>query len=365
MKKLKTAFIVLNKEGVGKFLKIIFNKVRQFFFLKGYRQYNLEFTPLSFYSIKNFLVEQNLTSNDLVFVPQIYKSKLKSKFKKKWGGEAKIICTLDNLQEINLLNYSRLIWATERVDYGANIVRQFYKNKKEVKVLRNTGPARVWMHDEIKEKVLQKESALQIEERIQNFSHGIGADYGDILQCIDNTITIDGDIVEIGCYWGSSSCVITSYLKEKNIKKRFVIYDTFEGFNYEEAQFSLDDNWAGSHITDGHFQVEKRIRKRSENSNIKIDIIKRNIIENDALKEVNKICFAIIDVDLYEAVYSALQHVHEKLSINGIIIVEDAGHTPMLLGAKLALEDFLNNIGPKIYLKIQMESGIYLLFKKK
>ena len=359
MKKLKTALIVLTKEGINKFLILILNKLYHKIFLKGYKQYDLEFTPLSLYLVKNFLNKQNITENDLIFVPQIYKKKLKKKFK------GKIVCTLDNLLKINLPEYTRLIWATERVDGGANIVRLFYKNKKEVKVLRNTGPARVWMHDEIKELVLQKESVLQIKERIQNFSHGIGSDYGDILQFIDNTINIDGDIVEIGCYMGSGSCVITSYLKEKNIKKRFVIYDTFGGFNYEEAKTSQDNNWAGSHVTDGRLEVEKRIRKRIKNSNIKIEVIKKNIIEKDSLKEINKICFAIIDVDLYEAVYSALHHVHKKLSINGIIAVEDAGHTPMLLGAKLALEDFLNDLELETYLKIQMESGLYLLFRKK
>jgi hypothetical protein len=362
VKKFKTALIVINREGIGKFLKIAFNKVKHFLFLirgGGYKQYNLEFTPIDLYSIKKFLVKQNIKKDDLIFVPQIYKKKLNNKFK------GKIICTLDNFYEINFLDYTRLIWATERVDFGANIVRLFYKKKKEVKVLANTGPARVWMHDEIKEKVLQKESCLQIEERIQNFSHGIGSDYGDILQCIDNTTNISGDIVEIGCYMGSGSCVIASYLNEKKIKKRLVIYDTFEGFNYEEAKFSLDENWTGSHVTDGYFEVEKRIRKRIKNTNIKIDVIKRNIIENNALKEINEICFAIIDVDLYEAVYAALHHVHKKLSINGIIVVEDAGHTPMLLGAKLALEEFLNDLESETYLKIQMESGIYILFKKK
>ncbi len=74
---------------------------------------------------------------------------------------------------------------------------------------------------------------------------------------------------------------------------------------------------------------------------------------------------AIIDVDLYEAVYAALHHVHKKLSINGIILVEDAGHTPMLIFAKLALEDFLNDLEAETYLRFQMESGIYLLIKKK
>lgn len=69
-------------------------------------------------------------------------------------------------------------------------------------------------------------------------------------------------------------------------------------------------------------------------------------------------------MDLHEAVYAALFHVHEKLSVNGIIVVEDAGHTPRLLGAKLALEQFLEKVGFDTYVHLQMESGQYVLIRK-
>ena len=52
---------------------------------------------------------------------------------------------------------------------------------------------------------------------------------------------------------------------------------------------------------------------------------------------------------------------HHKLCTNGIIVVEDAGHTPMLIGAKIALEEFLELVGNDSYHSIQMESGQYVL----
>ena len=56
---------------------------------------------------------------------------------------------------------------------------------------------------------------------------------------------------------------------------------------------------------------------------------------------------------------------HKKLVANGIIVVEDAGHTPWLIGAIVALRQFINEVGDNCYTCIQMESGQYVLLKNK
>ena len=144
----------------------------------------------------------------------------------------------------------------------------------------------------------------------------------------------------------------------------FFVYDCFDGFTYEEAKNSPDNIWFDTHKTDGKENVEARVKSRLSERKNNFQVFQRNIIDDDALKEINKISFANIDVDLYEAVYAALVHVHEKLCVNGIIVVEDAGHTPMLLGSKIALEEFLELVGHNCYHTIQMESGQYVLIKR-
>ena len=42
------------------------------------------------------------------------------------------------------------------------------------------------MHDEVKENVLLEEFDTQTNEGIEKFGHGIGADFGNLLQFIDN-----------------------------------------------------------------------------------------------------------------------------------------------------------------------------------
>ena len=74
---------------------------------------------------------------------------------------------------------------------------------------------------------------------------------------------------------------------------------TVDGFNYEEAKKSIDNSWKGTHRTDGRDEVYKRLKSRLKEKIDNFKVIQRNIIEDDALREVEKISFANIDVDLY------------------------------------------------------------------
>lgn len=49
---------------------------------------------------------------------------------------------------------------------------------------------------------------------------------------------------------------------------------------------------------------------------------------------------------------------------NGILIVEDAGQAPALIGARVALSQFMNTPAGKDFRPVYMESGQTLLIKK-
>lgn len=69
-----------------------------------------------------------------------------------------------------------------------------------------------------------------------------------------------------------------------------------------------------------------------------------------------------IDVDMYEAVYEALIKVENKLVKNGIIVCEDYGHLPSLIGANAAVDVFLNKTKTKFF-KLYLNSGQLILIK--
>ena len=359
MIKLLNAYRSMRYDGLGNFLIKLFGKLRRDkFAIFGYKQYQLEFSPVKKTEVMEFLNGLRLSINDLVVVPDLYKEFIKGRF------DGYVISTMDLPLPVDPVSFDRLIWASERVDVAARIARSFYFAGKPVVVLKKTGPARVWMHDQFKEQILREEFSQQTKEGIEKFGHGIGADFGNLMQVIDNCTNVEGDFVEIGCFMGSSTCVLARYIDLLRINKKLFVYDFFDGFTYEQAGNSIDSTWVGTHTTDGEQAVRQRVEKRFKHHGDQLQIIRRNVIEQNAIHEVEKIAFANIDVDIYEAVYASLWQVHAKLSKNGIMVVEDAGHTPWLLGAKVALEEFLADVGSEAYTKIQMESGQYLLIRR-
>lgn len=87
------------------------------------------------------------------------------------------------------------------------------------------------------------------------------------------------------------------------------------------------------------------------------------LIVNELPVKIQQIVIANVDVDLYEAVKAALFKVCHKIVRGGIIIVEDPGHTPLLIGARLALKEFMQSESGRQFMPIYMESGQTFLIK--
>jgi hypothetical protein len=80
---------------------------------------------------------------------------------------------------------------------------------------------------------------------------------------------------------------------------------------------------------------------------------------------IERIAVANIDVDMYEAVRSALIKTAPRIASGGILIVEDPGHTPALIGSRLALEEFMATPIAAAFTPVYMESGQTLLIRNR
>jgi len=126
--------------------------------------------------------------------------------------------------------------------------------------------------------------------------------------------------------------------------------------SFVDAADSTDGRWLGTHTETSVDRVKHFLREFTE-----VKIVKSNIIIDELPKAIKKIAVCNIDVDMYESVLSSLIKVASYISVGGIIICEDAGHTPQLAGARLALSDFLQN--QSSFVPIYMASGQYFLIR--
>ena len=185
---------------------------------------------------------------------------------------------------------------------------------------------------------------------------GSPQDFVNLTQALYRTRRLSGSVVEVGCFRGSSGSVMLDYAANKNLPpKRFWFFDVFQGFDYQEALTSSDVIWANSHGTEGDAIVRQRLEQKAGANQVTVK--KLNLITDPLPDDLGPIAVANIDVDLYEAVLAGLNRIAPLMQIGGIMICEDAGHTPALVGAALALEQFLDSDLGAGFTPVHMTSG--------
>jgi hypothetical protein len=200
-------------------------------------------------------------------------------------------------------------------------------------------------------RVLREDAALGLEKHDT-------ADFENILQALEVTRHLPGDYVEIGVYKGTSAHAALHYMAEAGIQRRVYLLDVYEGFTYSEAGQSADAVWQGTHQD---VQMD-RVAKLLSGFRVPHELVKSNVITDDLPAEIEQIAVCNVDVDLYEAVAAALRRVAPYIPVGGIIIAEDQGHTPLLLGGYMAVVEFLESEAGLRFVPVHLSSGqMYLI----
>ena len=206
-------------------------------------------------------------------------------------------------------------------------------------------------------------------------SHKSPEQWVNIIQAIEITKEIPGEYVEIGVFRGTSAKIAYDYHNAIGLQRTLTLMDTFKGFFYEAAAESPDIAWNRTHLVNTDQELMLTRMKAYLNKNTpqptpaNYELVVHNICDDDDEKSPlhgKLIAVCNIDVDMYEAVLAALRKVAPLMAPGGIIIVQDPGKTPYLIGARAALDEFLDEDSNKtkftsIYLS---SSGQTYLIKK-
>ena len=156
-----------------------------------------------------------------------------------------------------------------------------------------------------------------------------------------------------------------SYVRERQAERGFpeqwfYYFDVFSGFDYPEAAASSDVFWSGTHVTEGLLGVRERLQAYGAGvRGMNIHVERFNVITDPIPPGVRDagVRLANIDVDLYEATFSGLTRLAPLIVPGGIMICEDSGHTPLLIGALKAVEEFMATEAGSHFCRIDMPSG--------
>ncbi|MEI7632388.1 MAG: TylF/MycF/NovP-related O-methyltransferase [bacterium] len=133
---------------------------------------------------------------------------------------------------------------------------------------------------------------------------------------------VQGDLVELGCYEGTSALFFTRLLNDLKSDKKLWLYDSFEGLPEKTSE---DDSAAGVAFKGGELKASKaRLAKNFVKAGLKIPEIKRAwFYELDPSDLPDQVCFAFLDGDFYESIVDSLKLVVPLIAKGGVILVDD------------------------------------------
>lgn len=259
-----------------------------------------------------------------------------------------------------------VIYACTQDDLGLPFVGRLHANGRRYFPIWNALPGGYSFTNSIARRALETEFLHQKQHGFAKWDFGY-RDFENLIQVIETTRNLSGCYLEVGCFQGSSAGVVLRYLAEANRPMETFFLDVFDGFAYPESERSPDAVWHGTHVTDGVETVRARLQAYGAGRpELRIAVEKLNIITDPLPARVTElgIAAANLDVDLHEAVYAGLHKIAPHILQGGILVVEDPGHTPLLIGAKLALERFLGEGASDHFTPIAMESGQVFLVRR-
>ncbi len=160
-----------------------------------------------------------------------------------------------------------------------------------------------------------------------------------ILTELEKTIdtNVPGDVVEFGCYTGTTSLFIQRLLISKKSDKKFYVYDSFDGLleKTKEDESPLGVDFKRGELRSTKAEFIHNFRK----ANLPLPTIcKKWFHEVDNEELPSKIAFAFLDGDYYKSIRSCLSLVLPRTTKGGVVVVDDYDN-PALPGAKKAIRD--------------------------
>lgn len=169
---------------------------------------------------------------------------------------------------------------------------------------------------------------------------------------------IGGDIVEFGCYAGTTSLFIRRLLDIHHVSqtRAFHVYDSFEGLPEKSVQ---DQNAAGVDFLPGKLYVSKKeFLHQFHTASLQPPITHKAWFHDLTQHDVpEQLAFAFLDGDFYDSIMSSLQLVWPRMQAGSKVLVDDY-ERETLPGVAEAIRDFFHDRHVK---NMRMQANIAII----
>jgi len=170
------------------------------------------------------------------------------------------------------------------------------------------------------------------------------------------------NIAECGCWWGHSTQILAGIANaQPGFNGQLHVFDSFEGL----SEFKQQDHSELKSTPELKEAARRNFRSDMEHvaahlSNFPFVKIHQGWIPSrfDDVKD-DRFSLATIDVDLYEPTRDSLRFFYPRLQSGGCMYFDDYGYNTYP-GAKLAVQEFLQNETPAFFLELPTGAAILI-----
>lgn len=166
--------------------------------------------------------------------------------------------------------------------------------------------------------------------------------YGSIRYALQNDI--EGDVVECGVALGGSVMMAMEILArhDRSQSKKVVALDTFSGFVADD--YSMDVNTIdGARIGKPWKNFyDKSFRNMSSINFDRLVTVQGDVAETLPTLDTKSISVLRLDTDTYKTTKIELEHLYDRVTRNGVVIIDDYGFG---IGCRKAVDDFVVDKG--------------------
>lgn len=162
---------------------------------------------------------------------------------------------------------------------------------------------------------------------------------------------VPGDVIEFGCYAGTTSLFIRRLLDEQGQSgaRAFHVYDSFAGLPPKAHQ---DQSAAGVDFAAGKLAVSKKtFVAEFRAARLQLPVVHKGWFNDLGTQDVPAtIAFAFLDGDFYDSIYTALGLVWPRMQPGGLVLIDDYQRAE-LPGATTAVSDFFGGRPPALQVR--------------
>lgn len=179
---------------------------------------------------------------------------------------------------------------------------------------------------------------------------------------------VEGDFVECGVWRGGNALIAAAIFRSGGHPRRVFLFDTYQGMTMPGAIDMSFDGKSSRPIFDASQQRDhnawcyaslEEVKGHFRDAELLTDNVK--FIQGDVVETLRnlelvpeKIAVLRLDTDWYESTRAELEILYPRLSLGGVLIVDDYGHWG---GAKKAVDEYFERTGNRPFLHYSDQTG--------